>query len=75
MKILHTTNSFYFASRSYVCVSVSLCEHYSNYYIITGYTYPTAHHLDRLQVSNLYDNYEDAKQAYIRAGGKERNKL
>lgn len=71
MKILHTTDLSYLASRGYVYTSVSLCEHYSNYYIITGYTYPTAHHLDRLQVSDLYDHYEDAKQAYIRAGGKE----
>ena len=71
MKILHTTNSFYFASRSCVYVSVFLCEHYGNYYIITGYTYPAEHHLDKLQISDLYDHYEDAKQVYIRAGGKE----
>ena len=70
MKILHTTDLSHLASRGYIYCSVSLCEHYSNYYIITGYTYPTAHHLDRIQVSDLYDNYEEAEAAYLRAGGK-----
>ena len=70
MKILHTTNLSYLTSRGYVYSSVSLCEHYSNYYIIIGYTYPTAHHLDRLQVSDVYNNYENAEHAYFLAGGK-----